>query len=226
MSGRVCGLAVALAIGVSGACAGDLARHARFVALTGHDDGFEVAREQGRGGLTITGEKILLENGNLTATVQKVGHHDFSMAGVAASGRVPLDDAFFADPITAAVNDLLDGSKVSIAEFKNLVPVPDVPELVVKDVQITMAAKAVSGSAKAFVFKPEFKGHASYDKTTKKMTITLESVTMGGNAVPIDLTFYVLGQALPYSYVTLAKPNVIVDLAPFLPNVGGSLRLP
>src|SRR5438874_11744456 len=123
MSGRLCGLAIALSIGVSGACAGDLARHARFVALTGHDDGFEVAREQGRGGLTITGEKILLENGNLTAAMQAVSSNWFRMEGVAANGRMPIRAAERRVGITSEISELLDGSKISIADLKNLVPV-------------------------------------------------------------------------------------------------------
>lgn len=222
----VFGLALAL---VAPAGAGDLARYARYTALHGalEDPGYEVPVDRPlRGGLTITGERILLENGNFTASVQKVGHQLFVMSNVTAQGRMPLNDAFFADPITAAVNNILDGSKTTIGSFKNLAPSPEPMDVDIKDVQMTMAQKAVTGSMKVMVLKPEFKGKASYDKATKKMTVAVESVTMGGIAVPLDLAFYVMGQVVNYPFVQLAKPNVIVDLTPFLPNMGIAPRLP
>lgn len=211
----------------STARAGDLLRHARFVSLHGESSSYEVAVERPlRGGLTITGEKILLENGNFTATIQGVGHAAFQMSQVSAQGRMPLDEAFFADPITAAVNNILNGSKVGIGSFKNLAATsPDV-DILIKDIQLVHAQKALQGTMKAMVFKPEFRGKSSYDKATKKMTIAVESVTLGGIAVPLDLAFYVMGQVISYPFVTLAKPNVIVDLTPFLPNLGVTVRLP
>ena len=206
-----------LAVG-SMAGAGELERVARFARL--HDAAvFEVASDELKGGLTISGEKITLENGNFTASVATVGHAAFTMSGVSAQGRMPLDEAFFADPIKAAMENLLNGSKVGIAAFKNLQPASPDADVAIKDIQLTMSAKAVSGSLKAMVFKPEFKGHASFDRATKKMTLVLESVTLGGIAVPIDLTFYVVSQVLSYPFVTLAKPAVIIDLTPFLPNM-------
>ena len=218
--GRGLKVALGLAMLAQSASAGDLGQYARFVTLHGASEAYEVAADQLRGGLGISGEKITLDNGNFTATVQKVTHAAFVMTGVSAQGRMPLDDAFFADPITAAMNNVLNGSTVGIAEFKNLVQGPEPVDIPIKDVKITMAQKAVTGSLKALVFKPEFKAHASYDKASKKMTMTLESVTMGGVAVPLDLTFYVISQVLHYPFVTLANPNVVVDLTPFLPNMG------
>ena len=47
-----------------------------------------------------------------------------------------------------------------------------------------------------------------------------------GHAVGIDLAFYVIGQVLSYPFVTLAKPAIIVDLTPFLPNMGVVGNLP
>ena len=209
------------------ATAGDLQRYARFTQLHDAVQPYEVKVDQPlRGGLTISGEKITLENGNFTAFVQTVGHAAFTMTGVSAQGRMPLDEAFFADPITAAMNNILNGSKVSIASFKNLQPVSPEADIVVKDIQLTMAQKAVSGSLKALMFKPEFKAKASYDKATKKMTMVIESATLGGIAVPIDLVFYVVSQVINYPFVQLAKPAVIIDLTPFLPNLGFAGNLP
>lgn len=224
--GSVFVLAGLLAAG-SAAGAGDLLRHARFEALHGDAPAFEVPVERPlRGGLSITGEKILLENGNLTATVQTVGHASFVMSQVAAQGRMPLDDAFFADPITAAVNNILNGSKVTIGNFKNLAPTSPEADVPIKDIQLVHAQKALTGSMKALLFKPEFRARSSYEKATKKLTVTVESVTLGGINVPLDLTFYVVSQVLSYPFVTLARPNVIIDLTPFLPNLGVTERLP
>lgn len=207
--------------------AADLQRYARFAQLHGSAPAYEVTVDQpAKGGLTITGEKITLENGNFNAFVQTVGHAAFTMTGVSAQGRMPLDEAFFADPITAAMNNILNGSKVAIGSFKNLQPTSPEADVVIKDIQMTMAQKVVTGSMKAMMFKPEFRGKASYDKATKKMTIVVESVTLGGNAVGIDLAFYVIGQVLSYPFVTLAKPAIIVDLTPFLPNMGVVGNLP
>jgi hypothetical protein len=222
----LCGLALALACPAQ---AGDLSRYAAFTSLHGanEDPGYEVAVDRPlRGGLQITGEKILLENGNFTASVQKVGHQYFVMSNVTAQGRMPLNDAFFADPITAAVNNILDNSKTTIGSFKNLAPTPEPMDIDIKDMQMTMAQKVVTGSMKVMVLKPEFKGKGSYDKATKKMTVAVESVTMGGINVPLDLAFYVMGQVLNYPFVQLQRPNVIIDLTPFLPNLGVTARLP
>src|SRR5688572_13342705 len=83
---------------VSAAGAQQLDRNARFAFLHGSEAGYSSEGERSlRGGLTITGEKITLDNGNFTATVQKVGHAAFVMTNVSAQGRMPLDDAFFAD---------------------------------------------------------------------------------------------------------------------------------
>ena len=215
---------------VSAVSAGDLARYARFAKIHGGAAPYEVAVDGPlAGGLTITGEKILLENGAFTATVQKISHAAFTMANVSAQGRMPLDDAFFADPITAAVNNFLNGSKMGIGSFKNA-PVANPPadslDLEIKDIQIEHAAKALKGSMKVMVLKPEFAGHSSYDKASKKLTIAVDAVTMGGINVPLDLAFYVMGQVVHYPFVTLARPNVILDLGPFLPNVGGAPRVP
>lgn len=215
---------------VSSASAQDLERHVRFGQLHGEVLPYETTFDGPvRGGLTITGEKITLDNGNFTATVQKVGHAAFTMTNVSAQGRMPLDDAFFADPITAAVNQLLNGSKMSIGGFKNLAAPPpgvDPLDVEIKNVQIEMNQKAVKGSLKALIFQANFTAKASYDKATKKMTMTLESATMGGIAVPIDLTFYVISQVLNYPFVVLAKPNIIIDLTPFLPNMGKTPVMP
>lgn len=207
--------------------AGDLQRYATFGRLHGSAPAYDVAVDHsGKGGLTISGEKITLDNGNFTATVQTVGHAAFTMTGVAAQGRMPLDEAFFADPITAAMNNVLNGSKVSIASFRNLQPTSPEADVVIKDIQLTMAQKIVTGSMKAMMFKPEFRAKASYDKATKKMTMVLESITLGGNPVGIDLAFYVISQVLSYPFVTLAKPAIIIDLTPFLPNIGKIEALP
>lgn len=206
---------------VGSAAAGDLLRHARFETLTGEAVPYDVSVDRPlRGGLTITGEKITLENGNFTATVQSVGHASFVMSQVAAQGRMPLDEAFFADPITAAVNNFLNNSKMTIGNFKNLTATSPELDVPIKDIQLVHTQKALAGTMKAMMFKPEFKGKSSYEKATKKMTITVESVTLGGINVPLDLTFYVMGQVLNYPFVTLARPNVIIDLTPFLPNLG------
>lgn len=207
--------------------AGDLQRYATFTRLHGAAPAYDVVVDHSdKGGLTISGEKITLENGNFQAFVQTVGHAAFTMTGVSAQGRMPLDEAFFADPITAAMNNILNGSTVKIASFKNLQPTSPEADVLIKDVQMVMANKVVTGSMKAMMFKPEFRGKASYDKATKKMTIVVESVTLGGNAVGIDLAFYVIGQVLSYPFVTLAKPAIIVDLTPFLPNIGKFEALP
>jgi len=225
---RVLVLAIALAVPVSAARADDLMRYARFTQLNaGATDAYEVRGDRPlRGGLTISGEKITLDSGSFTASVQKVAHADFEIAQVSAQGHLPLDDAFFADPITAAVNDLLNGSKVTIGQFRNLLQGPEPVDVPVKDISLTMAQKSVTGSLKALVLQADFHAHASYEKASKKLTLTLESVSMGGHAVPLDLTFYVVGQILHYPFVTLANPDVVVDLSPFLPNVGVATAAP
>lgn len=203
------------------ASASELGRHARFTGLYGEAEAYESSSRQSRGGLTITGEKILLENGSFTATVAQVGHPQFLMSGVAARGRMPLDAAFFADAITAAVNNVLEGSTVSIASFKNARD-EDLAGITLKDIQLVHAHKALSGSLKALIAHPEFRGRSAYDKATRRLTVTVESVKIAGVGVPLSVAFFTMNQFMSYPFVTLANPNVIIDLKPFLPPPSGN----
>lgn len=211
---------------VTGAQAGDLARHARFGRLHGEGAALELdGNRQLRGGLVITGEKIVLENGNLTASFQKVAHTLFVMSGITAQGRMPIDDAFLADPITTALNNILNGSTMTVASMKNAAParrsspaLQSAADVEITNIKMVHTAKALKGSMQAMMFAPEFTGKSAYSKATKKLTVTVETIQMGGYAVPIDLAFYVMGQFMNYPFVTLAKPNLIIDLSSFLPT--------
>lgn len=204
----------------------DLSRHARFAGLYGGADTFESAGTRSlRGGLQITGERIQLENGNFTATVAQVAHPYFVMTGMGARGRMPLDAAFFADAITAAVNNVLEGSTVTMATFKNareedlagITREEDLAGITLKEIHLVHTRKALSGSLKALIAHPEFRGRSSYDKATRKLTVTVESVKLAGIGVPLGVAFFTMGQFMKYPFVTLSNPNVIIDLKPFLP---------
>lgn len=206
---------VTLAFAVS-ASANDLSRHARFSALHGGAEALEASSRTLRGGLTITGEKILLENGAFTATVAQVGHTYFVMTNVAAKGKMPLDAAFFADAITAAVNNVLDGSTVTMATFKNARD-EGLAGITLKDIQLVHNKKALSGSLKALLVHPEFKGQSSYDKPSRKLTVKVDSVKIAGVGVPLSVAFFTMKQFMNYPFVTLDNPRIVIDLKPFLP---------
>lgn len=211
---RVAGL-LALLVMCGAASASDLARNARFSALFGGAEA-ESAERSLRGGLSITGEKISLESGNFTATVQQVTHPAFVMTGVAAHGRMPIDEAFFADAIAAAVGHILHGSTVKIATFKNARE-DGIAGITLKEIKLVHAFGGLIGELKASVASPEFKGKTTYDKATKSLTVKLESVKLGSMGVPLSAAFFTMKQFVNYPFVKLANPNIIIDLKPFLP---------
>ena len=215
---RLLAAAAVLALAAS-AHASDLDRHARFEALFHGSDAYS-ADDVRTSGLHISGEKLSLENGSFTATVQQVSHPYFTMSNVAAKGVLPLDDAFFADAITAAVNDVIDRSTTTVGSFKNASAQSAAARVTITDMQLTFANKALSGSLHAVVATPQFKGHASYDKASRAMTVTVESVKIAGIPVPLSVAFFTMNQFMSYPFVKLQNPNIIVDLKPFLPGAG------
>jgi hypothetical protein len=197
--------AALLALALCGAaCADDMVRHARFTEL------------HGERGLAIVGEKVKLENGNFEATVVQVKHDQFVMSNVQAHGRMPIDEAFFADVVSAAVGHILHGSTVKIASFRNtredgLASTP------LEEIKLVHAFGALQGEMKASVARPVFKGKSRYDKPSKSLIVTLESVKLGSMSVPMGVAFYTIGKFMKYPFVKLANPNIIIDLKPFLP---------
>lgn len=213
---------VALAL-AGGAHASELARQARFSALFGGAETSFVAHEARPGGLTITGEKIQLESGNFNAAMQAVTSNWFRMEGVAAKGRMPIDDAFFADAIAAAVNNILDGSTMTVSSFKNTRDDGGaVSAITIKDMVLVHKAKALEGSMKASIAHPEFKGHSAFDKATRQLVVTLDSVKVAGIPVPMAIAFSVMGNFMNYPFVELKNPRIIIHLNWFLPPPNGN----
>lgn len=210
-------LVLILAGGVA-ASASDLSRSARFAALNGEAETLETASRSLKGGLVITGEKLTLENGAFTATVQKVSHQYFVMSTVGARGKMPLDAAFFANAISAAVNNVLDSSTITMARFDNARDHDggNIAGLTLHDVQMMHSAKALTGSLKALV-RVEFKARSAFDPATRKMTVTVDSVKAAGLPVPLGIAFFAMDKFMKYPFVKLENPRVIVDLKPFLP---------
>lgn len=211
---RAAVFAAALLI-ASTATASDLARSARFSALFGSAESV-VSERALSGGLSITGETISLEDGNFIAKVQQVSHPAFVMTGVAAHGRMPIDEAFFADAITAAVGQILNGSTIKIASFKNARE-GGLAGVTLKDIKLVHAFGGLSGELTASVASPVFKGKSTYDKATKRLIVKLESVKLGSLGVSLSIAFATMKQFVNYPFVTLANPNIIIDLKPFLP---------
>jgi hypothetical protein len=216
---RLTALALALTLLVSGSWASDLTRHRTFERLFGVSEPLELG-----GGLQIVGEHVVLDNGHLTATFEKVLHPEFSMKTVAAQGTIALDAAFFADPVTAAINSLLKGSQVAIALFKNGSKPDrkpstrdDLKGIDIEKVKLVFSQKRLTGSLHALAVTPEFAGAASYEKASRKLTVTVQSVKIAGIDVPLSVAFFVMGRFMSFSFVTLSKPNVVVNLTPFLP---------
>jgi hypothetical protein len=222
--------AAVLALAIAGSAhasdlAGELARQARFSALFGGAETSHVAPVARPGGLTITGEKIQLEGGNFTASMAQVSSNWFKMDGVAAKGRMPIDEAFFADAIAAAVNNILDGSTMTVASFKNSRDdAGSIANITVKDMVLVHKNKALEGSMKASIAHPEFKGHSAFDRATRQLTVTLDSVKVAGIPVPMGIAFSAMGSFMNYPFVELKNPRIIIHLNWFLPPPSGNQR--
>jgi hypothetical protein len=210
---------LALLVAASVATAGDLDRHARFNAVHGSSEALTSPARVLRGGLTITGEKIQLDNGNFQATVQSVTSPYFQMSGLTAKGRMPINDALFQDAIATAINNILDGSTITMGSFKN-VRDGEISGITLKDIHLVHANKALQGSLKASLVHPEFKAKSRYDKPSRSLVVTVESVKVAGIPVALSVAFFTMGQFMNYPFVKLDKPNVIIDLKPFLPGSG------
>lgn len=201
MRALVLGLALALT-GAAGA--DDMSRFARFGEL------------HGERGLSIVGEKVQLEGGNFTATVVQVKHDDFVMSNVEAHGRMPIDEAFFNNVVAAAIGHILHGSTIKIAKFQatredGLAGTP------LEEIKLVHAFDQLQGELKASVARPVFKGKSRYDRASRSLIVTLESVKLGSMGVPMSVAFYTMGKFMKFPFVKLANPNIIIDLKPFLP---------
>ena len=220
---RIIGLALALTCSTglaSNGLASDLARAARFAGLHGAAE-HAVDAATLAGGLTITGEKLQLEDGNFTAAVAQVASPYFVMTGVGARGRMPLDAAFFADVITAAVGNILDGSTITMATFKNAQkPDDSIANVTLKDLKLVHTHGQLEGELYAVVAHAQFKAHSSYDKATRRLTVSVDSVKAAGLPVPLSVAFFTMGQFMKYPFVHLDNPRVVIDLKPFLPPPG------
>lgn len=206
--------------------AGDLDRHVRFDRLHGQDTPFETTSDRRlRGGLQISGEKIVIENGGLTASIQKVAHPMFEMTGVAGQARMPLDAAFLADPITTAINNVLTGSTFTIAQMKNLRKTeiqrsdkPSLAAITLTKIKLVHNLHFLKGSLKAPLVSSDFVARSGYDKATRKLTIVVDKVIVAGFSVPLGVAFAAMNQFISYPFVTMVKPKVVIDLTSFLPQ--------
>jgi hypothetical protein len=209
-----------------GVLAGDLSRHQAFSRLHRISDPYQAFYESFiLNGFTIVGERILLENGQLTVSIQKVANGEFQMSNVGATSIMPLNEGFFADPLTAGVNNFLTQSTVTIASLKAKATLVNEQtnenELInveLKDIRLVHAQKALRGHMKVLVFPADFTGKSSFSKPDKKLTVTVESISIGGIPVPLDLAFFVLKHFINFDFITISKPNIIFDLGAFLPG--------
>lgn len=214
--------AVVLVLGLATAAgASDLARAARFGQLHGATPALATDGDRSlRGGLTITGEKITLENGALSATIQKVAHPEFVMKGVAGQARMPFDQDLLTDPINTAINNILVGSTFTIAHMDNLRSGDRKADrgVSLSNIKLIHNLKFIKGSLKAPLVSPSFSGRSGWDKATKKMTVVVDAVVVGGFSVPLGVAFAAMKNFVRYSFVTFDKPRVIIDLSSFLPH--------
>lgn len=207
------------------ALAGDMVRHQSFAQLHRLSDPFNEYYETFvLNGFTIVGERILLENGQLTVSIQKVANGEFQMSNVGATSVMPLNDAFFADPFTAGVNNFLTQSTLTVGSLKAKATLVNeqtsenqLINVEIKDIRLVHTQKALRGHMKVLVFPADFSGKSSYSKPDKKLTVTMESISVGGIPVPLDLAFFLLKHFVNFDFVTVSKPNLIFDLGAFMP---------
>jgi len=176
------------------------------------------------GSFQIIGERIVLENGNLTASVEKIVSDDVKIQTLKSQTTYTLNDDFFRDPVKAIVESFLKASDTTIAraEIKahlsdenranaaapaqiasldpRLIPIAAqlaetfMVDVILRDVKLPVQNKAFTMTAKVLVFDLKAQGTTAYDPATKTLVATVNSVKMGGIPVGLDLSFLVMGR--------------------------------
>jgi len=217
---------LAAAVPSGALAASDLLRQGAFSRLHRLSDPYDAFHDNFLlAGFQIVGERIHLENGQLTVSIQRVSAGDFSMENLGAQAAFPLGDAFFADPLAAGVNNFLTSSTITVAKLSaktvlvsETTQEQEIMNVDVKDIRIAHNQKVVKGHLKVLIFPADFSGKSSYSKTDKKLTVTVESISMGGIPVPLDLAFFIMKQIISFDFIQIQKPNIIFNLGAFLPQ--------
>lgn len=209
----------ALALSLPVTARATILEQARFLRLNPEIDCVESELvSYGTKGFQVVGEKISLQNGKLDAEIQKVVIDGDEAQQIKGGGQIQLDDAFFQNPVKAITEDLLTASWVTIERFTVHAQIlgEDPESVTLKTIKLNLNDKKFTFEAKALLIKMTGMGLMSYNPQTQKISAEIQSITMAGLPVPMDLAFYVLSKFIHYPFITLEKPRIVIDMGFFL----------
>ncbi|MBI3893293.1 MAG: hypothetical protein HY303_17380 [Candidatus Wallbacteria bacterium] len=210
-----------------------LERHVRSGIVHSESEPFDLARVEtaSRGGFVISGERIHLENGILTAHFNRVQADDGTdLQNVDILTKLSLSGGFLSDPVKNAVEAFLaymdmTASKVELAftvpagrgrapAVPNGLPA-EILTMPVRDMKMTMRQKVMEMTLKSII-SIRTVGKANYRPAEKKIDCEITGAWSGPVPIPQDLLFYTLGNSIHYPFVEVHKPYVTIDIGYFL----------
>ena len=207
-----------------------LERHVRSGILHNESEPFDYALKDTRGsGLTISGERIHLEGGILTAHFDGVTGDDGSkFSNINSTSHLSLGGDFLTDPIRKTVEAMLaftdaTVSKVDMAftaqkdqtAFSREGTQVELLSMPARDVKMTFRDRQMEMHLHS-ILPVKCTGTASYRAPEKKIDIQLTGAWSGPFPIPPDLVFSVLSSQVHYPFVEIHKPYVTLDLGYFL----------
>lgn len=204
----------------------DLQDHARYRAIHGEEAPFlfESVSRQAAPGFSVTGERIHLENGILTAHFDTVSTDVGSeISDVNAKTFLSLGGGFLDNPVRSAVEAFLDHSDLTAKKVDVVMNLnddepqsdPDLAAIPVRNLKIAMRQRNMDMSVKSLI-PVSAEGISWYEEDTQKLVTEITGAKAGPIPIPRDLLFFFLKKFVNYDYVEIDKPHVIIDLGYFL----------
>lgn len=162
-------------------------------------------------GSLVEGAALRLEDGQLVLTVRRLVLGD-GLAAEKVKVRAPLaiDGAFLAAPVSGMVQAFLAESDIEIGGFDTRGPFMNARDVrvEVRDGRFQMRAK------KVVTLRAE--GRATLDRASMALAVTVERAKAGVLPVPLGPVFAVMARVLRFPNLVVDRPEIRLDILPFL----------
>ncbi|MBI4865522.1 MAG: hypothetical protein HY816_01090 [Candidatus Wallbacteria bacterium] len=238
-------LSLAVLTAPMAALAGDswltaLERHVRSGLVYGYSEPFELVRSETttRAGFVISGERIHLENGILTAHFNRVQADDGTdLQNVDVMSKLSLSGGFLQDPVRNALEAFLAYMDMTAQKVQLAFTIPAAPAsaksgapnapveiltMPVRDMKMTMRQKVMEMTLKSII-SVRAVGKANYRPAEMKIDCEITGAWSGPIPIPQDLLFHTLSNSIHYPFIEVHKPYVTIDIGYFLEPAPTSL---